>query len=51
MKELALAKIDIVKFNSTKSEVAAKYAGDEGKTRKSKTHTRWRRELVLSRKL
>lgn len=29
MKELALAKIDIVKFNSTKSEVAAKYLGDD----------------------
>ncbi|RUT49265.1 threonine--tRNA ligase [Campylobacter fetus] len=29
MKELALAKIDIVKFNSTKSEVAAKYASDD----------------------
>ncbi|OCR85010.1 threonyl-tRNA synthetase [Campylobacter fetus subsp. testudinum] len=29
MKELALAKTDIVKFNSTKSEVAAKYASDD----------------------
>ncbi|EAI5647523.1 threonine--tRNA ligase [Campylobacter fetus] len=29
MKELALAKIDIVKFNSTKSEIAAKYASDD----------------------
>lgn len=29
MKELALAKIDIVKFNSTKSEVVAKYASDD----------------------
>lgn len=29
MKELALAKIDIVKFNSMKSEVAAKYASDD----------------------
>lgn len=29
MKELALAKIDIVKFNSTKSEVAAKYTSDD----------------------
>ncbi|PPB68495.1 threonine--tRNA ligase [Campylobacter hyointestinalis] len=29
MKELTLAKIDIVKFNSTKSEVAAKYASDD----------------------